>query len=419
MRQWKSNLLLVMIAFVAFPAMSSSFLLADESVPALVVPVRRSTLHLAIDLPAGTKQSGGNHWRLVDLGDPQTTIPVQFVPTITADALAGEKTGRIVATIPPRVDCTTNTRRFRLEPCRAFVAKSNRFRFTAVDENSLQLLEDDNQVYVYNFGVVADEQALKTDSCHSHAGYIHPLRGLNGEVLTDDYPPDHPHHRGVFWAWPHIVVGNKQYNLWAHRNITTKFVRWLGRETGPVAALLAVENGWFIDDKKVMTERIWLQSYRTVGAERSLDINLVWIPVDQPITLRGAEEKSYGGLTVRFAVRDPKYVAITVPSGRAEDDLLDTPLPWADLTTTFDDASIPSGAAIFVPRDHPNYPPTWLARHYGVMGVGWPGVKGKTFEPNKPFFLHYRIWIHKTAGELDRLKQGYDVYAAAAMAHWE
>ena len=79
----------------------------------------------------------------------------------------------------------------------------------------------------------------------------------------------------------------------------------------------------------------------------------------------------------------------------------------------------PSGAAIFIPRDHPNYPPTWLTRHYGACVVGWPGVNGKTFEPGKPIHLHYRIWIHPAAVDVAALKAAYEAYLAASEAHWE
>ncbi len=128
-------------------------------------------------------------------------------------------------------------------------------------------------------------------------------------------------------------------------------------------------------------------------------------------TLRGAEGKSYGGLTIRFAVRAEKDAVITVPSGRTTEDLPDTKLQWADLTAPLG-AKEPSGAAIFVPPTHPDVPPTWLTRHYGAQCVGYPGVKDKTFEPDKPIHLSYRIWIHQRAVSLDELKQAYAAYVA-------
>ncbi|GAG17536.1 unnamed protein product, partial [marine sediment metagenome] len=238
--------------------------------------------------------------------------------------------------------------------------------------------------------------------------------------LTDDFPRDHYHHHGVFWAWPYVGVGKKTYNLWWHGGgIAPKFVRWLDRQTGPVAAILGVENGWFVGEKKVMIERVWLRVFASDGLERALDLDFTWIPIEEPITLRGAEGKSYGGLSVRFAVERAEDTVITVPYGRTKEDLPDTPLAWADLTTRFRGAARPSGAAVFVPLDHPDYPPTWLTRHYGAMCVGWPGVKGKTFTPGELIRLRYRLWIHKDGPQPDKLRHVYDDYTAGLQAKWE
>ena len=110
---------------------------------------------------------------------------------------------------------------------------------------------------------------------------------------------------------------------------------------------------------------------------------------------------------------------ITVPKGKTIEDLPDTPLAWADLTARFPGAPALSGAAIFVDPGHPDFPPTWLTRHYGILCVGWPGVKGKTFEPGEPIRLNYRVWIHKGSPEPAVLQEAFDAYAAGRKATWE
>jgi hypothetical protein len=177
---------------------------------------------------------------------------------------------------------------------------------------------------------------------------------------------------------------------------------------------LAVENGWFIGDKKVMIERVWLRAFRPAGGSRSIDVELTLIPVDKPITLRGAEGKSYGGINLRYAPR--KDTVITVPSGRTKEDLPDTRLAWADLTAKFAGAPGPSGAAILVHPKHPDFPPPWLTRHYGILCCGYPGVKGKTFAPGEPVRLDYRVWIHKSAVEVADLQRAFEAYGAGKYA---
>ncbi len=274
-------------------------------------------------------------------------------------------------------------------------------------------------MFVYNYGEITDEKVPAKDTRRTRACYVHPLWGLQGEVLTDDFPKDHYHHHGVFWAWPHVGIGEKQYDLWKYDNIKQQFVRWICRQSGPAGAVLAVENGWFADGKKVMIERCWMRTFSADEQSRSIDFQFVFIPVDNPITLRGAEGKSYGGLNMRFAVKDEKEAVITVPNGVAKKDLTEAPLPWADLTYPITSPSTPSGAAMFVSPEHPDYPPTWMARHYGILSIGWPGVKGKTFPPGQPIRLSYRIWIHKSAVSVADLEKAYAAYALKNKAEWK
>ncbi len=389
---------------------------ADSNYPILVVTAYNLALQVAVDMP---EKIGDNaSWRLVEVDRPNLRLAVQKVAKIAADGTRQRAGGRIVVDIPPASD-VAKPRRFRLEAVGKSPDTPAAFVFSDDSSASLRIAEQDHPVLVYNLGVITGEKVPASDSRRSRACYIHPLWGLNGEVLTDDFPKDHYHHHGVFWAWPHVEVDNEKHDLWMYKDIAERFVRWLGRDSGSLAAELGVENGWFVGNRKVMIERVWIQAAKASAVARVLDLDFTWIPVDRPIALRGAEGKSYGGLTVRFAVPSEKDSTITVPAGASSKDLPDTPLPWADLTCKFAGAKQPSGAAIFVPRDHPDYPPAWLTRHYGALCVGWPGVNGKTFKPGKPIRLHYRIWIHAAAVDVVALRAAYEAYLAGADAHWE
>ena len=85
--------------------------------------------------------------------------------------------------------------------------------------------------------------------------------------------------------------------------IEQRFVRWLHRDAGPVAAVIGVENGWFVGDRQVLTERVWIRAYRTSDRQRSLDLEIYLVPL-VPLSLQGAGGKSYGGLTIRYAPRE-------------------------------------------------------------------------------------------------------------------
>ncbi len=283
------------------------------------------------------------------------------------------------------------------------------FRFAAVDEASLGLWEGSRPVLVYNHGVKAKQG---NPTAKPHSCYIHPLYGLDEEVLTDDFPADHLHHRGLFWAWPHVTVDGKHYDLWMQNGIEARFERWGLRRTEERQAILGVENGWYVSGRKVMREELLLRVARASENGRAIDVELTWTPVDKPITLGGAEGKSYGGLTFRFAPGTDTQ--ITVPSGRTKEDLYMTSLAWTDLTRLWAGHSSPSGASIFVHPTHPDYPPTWLTRHYGVLCLGWPGVRTQTLVAGKPVRCRYRIWIHRDRPDVEHLARAFAAYLAEA-----
>ena len=388
---------------------------ADGAGPVLQVPASEQTLEVAVTLPEGTKPDSGKAWQLVEVGQP-AAVPAQLAPAIAKDGSAASGVLRVLASLPPRKGAT-GTRSFRLVAGNETPAAAKPgFRLKDLDKNRLGLWDGDQPVLVYNHGAITNPLVPNSDARRSRACFIHPLYGLDGEVLTEIFPKDHYHHHGIFWAWPHVGIDGKEYDLWMYGDIQQRFVRWIAREAGPVAAVLAVENGWFVGDKKVMIERLWLRVFNSADGGRSIDLEFVWIPVDKAITLRGAEGKSYGGLNLRYAPRREEETVITVPSGRTKEDLPETPLPWADLSARFAGAPGPSGAAIFVSPTHPDYPPTWLTRHYGILCVGWPGVKGKTFEPGVPIRLDYRVWVHRGDADVARLQRAYDGYTAALKA---
>ena len=284
------------------------------------------------------------------------------------------------------------------------------FRFADVSDKSLGLWEGSRPVLVYNHGVIASTNA---PADRARSSYVHPLYGLDGEVLTDDFPKDHYHHRGLFWAWPHVKIGSEEVDLWMLKGIRHQFERWLKRDAGKTSATLGVQNSWFLGDRKVVDEKVWLRVAAATRDARALDVELTLTPLKEPLTLRGAEGKSYGGLTLRFAPFKGETI-ITTPDGRTKDDLPIAHLPWADLSAQFTGAATSSGAAIFIPPSHPDFPPEWLTRHYGVLCLGWPGVNGQTFAPGKPIRCSYRVWIHRGVPEVEKLKQVYADYARAS-----
>ena len=46
------------------------------------------------------------------------------------------------------------------------------------------------------------------------AGYMHPVYTPNGRIVTDDYPDDHRHHHGIFFAWTKTEFEGRHPDFW-------------------------------------------------------------------------------------------------------------------------------------------------------------------------------------------------------------
>jgi len=342
-----------------------------------------------------------------------------------------------------------------------------------LDDGLLTLRDGEKVVFSYRYSFLEHENVPKTDSRRGAGCYLYPLNGVDGENLTDLAPKDHYHHRGVFWTWPAVGVweadGTKrEYDLWTtNAPIRQRFVRFLDRSIGDGAgngenggdfAEFAVENGWFVGPnatktdaeldptakdgqngervgeriaenaplygEKVVTEIVRvktgpLETFEGVRC-RSVDVEIVLIPNEKPISLRGAEGKSYGGLTIRFRPvgKNGEDRFILTDEGLAKGDMPEKPLRWADFTSRFGavdketgEKNALSGAAIFLSPNFPDFPPTWLTRYYGPLCVGWPGVVEQKFEPGQRIEMRARIWLHEGLVAKETLQKAFERWA--------
>ena len=48
---------------------------------------------------------------------------------------------------------------------------------------------------------------------YSRSGFVHPLRTLNGNILTQIQPPDHYHHYGLWHPWTHTEFKGEEIDF--------------------------------------------------------------------------------------------------------------------------------------------------------------------------------------------------------------
>lgn len=265
------------------------------------------------------------------------------------------------------------------------LAAQGTFRLRELTPDSVEMSEGGKPVFVYIHGMVLGNGAPEA---RRRSSYLHPVYAPDGTVVTDDFPKDHWHHRGIFWTWPIVRAGGEKYDAWLIQGIQTRFVRWIRLE----APRLAVENGWFAGEKKLVKETVEITAHPTRGQRRALDFRIALEAVSAPVELEGepVQEKGYGGFSVRFAPRTETVV--TTDTGVEARDTDMVPHPWAQLEATYNGRR--AGLRIDIDPAHPGFPNGWCLRKYGFLGVNYPGRKTLTLQPGKPLEMKYRVTLY-------------------------
>ena len=107
------------------------------------------------------------------------------------------------------------------------------------------------------------------DGNWARANYLHPLTNPSGQVITEDFPDDHPHHRGVFWAWHQAWLQERQLgDAWACNGF-----RWNlnSSRTYHDRKTIVIENDltWSTVDKTTWTQYSLKPSLEGDGANSS------------------------------------------------------------------------------------------------------------------------------------------------------
>jgi hypothetical protein len=272
------------------------------------------------------------------------------------------------------------------------------FAFREVNATGLQLSDAGKPVFVYNFGMMLGKNAPES---LRRSSYLHPVYAPSGAVLTDDFNPNHPHHRGIFWAWTDVTVGGKKGDMWTVKGpFQDRFVAWKARETNEATARLAVENGWYDADRKFLKEDVEILTHRVVDNQRVLQITLRFEAAEQPVQIVGTSQgkKGFSGFCFKFAAPDGGKPVIRTDAGLSPKDGVLARHPWAQLSGTFQGQ--PAGARVEDDASNPGYPHNgWLMRHQlCCLNVCYPGLQPVTLEPGKPLTLKYKVVLFSGAG---------------------
>jgi hypothetical protein len=194
------------------------------------------------------------------------------------------------------------TRRYEIIP-----GVTNEFGTSLVqcrsEGDDFELTINDKPALLYNAGVKAcPEEGFA--ACQ-RSGFIHPVYAADGAIVTDDFPPEHPHQHGIMLAWVDSVFDGKGTDFWnsMKNQGTVEHVEVLGILDGPVYGELEVrlrhmqtKEG---DINRPVLDENWRIRVYNSDNPRIIDLqSTITCATDRPLHLN---EYHYGGMAFRGA----------------------------------------------------------------------------------------------------------------------
>jgi len=241
------------------------------------------------------------------------------------------------------------------------------------------------------------------DGQYERSNYIHPLYNLDGNVITEDFPADHLHQRGIFWTWHQILAGKKRLgDGWECRDIEWDVLsaEAAPEEGGGIVLKTRVhwkspnwisENGEmlpFVEEKSVITV------YPAEPGSRKIDFEISLLALYENISIGGSEdEKGYGGFSPRFFL--PEDVSFLGIAGTVTPEVTAVPAgPVIDINGTFGEKSS-SGIAVIQHPSNPGFPQKWILRNNNSMqNPVYPGRSPVGISSSLQTTLRYRLVLH-------------------------
>jgi len=348
------------------------------------------------------------------------SIPVQLGNTLDDDS------SEIVFILPEGV---TSPENFQLKISDS-KAKDEMTAFTDSETKQVVVEESGRKILQYNYQMVYEEDVIRPESkkdtelsyspvtgvyydeylkAHPElekndtttsriysvprSDYIHPLYGLNGEILTSDWPDGgHPHHRGIFWAWPEVEYGLQRGDIYALQRVFARPTGNIEFISGPVFGQIDAENLWMWEDSiPIVNEHAVIRVYRSSPETRIIDLTLKFLALKDSVTIATRFTNSYGGLNIRMQTPEKQDISYFTDEKDAN------PIrAWSDFNGIFEGNNSVSGMMVLQHKDNPEYPGEW--RNYPDLAWVQPTfpTPNSRFLLSKelPLTLRYRLIVH-------------------------
>jgi hypothetical protein len=251
---------------------------------------------------------------------------------------------------------------------------------------------------------------------YARSNYVHPLVGLDGEILTEDFPPDHLHQRGIFWAWHQLWAGEERLgDGWVLEDFVTDVTEvetHVDDESAGIEVVVRWRSPRFQAGAAFVEERTAITVHRAQSDARAIDFRIALRALAPGIRIGGSEDaKGYGGFSAR--VRMPEGLAFTGEEGPVmPEETAVRAGPWVDVSAPWGPGGETSGITILTHPGNPGFPQPWILRRQGSMqNPVFPGAEAVPLSTEEPLVLRYRLVVHRGGAGSEEIQAWQAEYA--------
>ncbi len=279
---------------------------------------------------------------------------------------------------------------------------------------SLKVSHGDAALFTYHHAHVLPPEGVKASYVRS--GYITDMLSPGGKLITEDFPGDHYHHKGVWFPWTNTVFEGRDIDFWnlGKEKGRVQFAGFKTVESGPVFGRFKSKHE-FVDvtqpnGGKIALNETWdVRIYSVGGREKRY---YVWdlsstqeCATDSPLHLR---KYRYGGMAFRGAKewKGDNYVLLT-SEGKTKANGHTTRAKWCAHSGAVDGQW--TTVVIMCSPKNERFPEPMRIWARGGAFFNYTPIQHKAwdFKPGEKHQFSYRFYIHEGKIDKDRAEQAW------------
>jgi hypothetical protein len=253
-------------------------------------------------------------------------------------------------------------------------------------------------------------------------GYVHPVHTPTGRVVTDDYPPNHKHHHGIWAPWTKTRFEGREPDFWNMGDAkgTVEFVELANVFSGGSAAGLVAKHRQ-VDltakpERKVALNETWeLVAYNVTGPYRVFDLTIrqecaTTSPLELP-------KYHYGGLGFRGARAWDKRLNATFLTSEGKERMNgnETRGRWCRISGK-SDGELCSVTVMDHPSNFRHPQPMRLHPDEPFFCFAPQQLGDFAIEPGKPYVVRYRFVVADGELPVEQIERLWNQFASPPKA---